>query len=199
MLCVMLQNHISPGKERETILVHRKKKTACQTNTRIPFHNPSESSSMFPCWLLRHHVTMLSDQICLDRRPSSIYACDCFLWPCPFLGTPLLQLQWCNTPPHYLDSRVCVKMTCCLLLPWKRTTMYKRRIVCFFHLFCVLTTLPCSVWRGRPLIVVLLCNTMAVISPPRTAQHQENWANYHSEGASETNLTGPYKDSPRVA
>lgn len=32
---------------------------------------------------------------------------------------------------------------------------------------------------------------------PQTTQ--ENWANYHSEGASETNLTGPYKDSPRVA
>lgn len=45
-----------------------------------------------------------------------------------------------------------------------------------------------------------LCYTMEAILALCPVQHEKkNWANYHSEGASETNLTGPYKDSPRVA
>lgn len=41
--------------------------------------------------------------------------------------------------------------------------------------------------------------TMVGISAHRKKRRKKNWANYHSEGASETNLTGLYKDSPRVA
>lgn len=103
MQCVMLQNHTSFHIIMKVAGVCEHPKLQAKPTTESP-----SVLSIFLCglWVILWICKVIES----DGGSSSIHACDCFFWPWPFLRTPSLQFRWHNTPLHYTDDRVSLKV-----------------------------------------------------------------------------------------